>query len=181
MNDSKCVVGKCPICGDDVVKVQNGYACKASIKGIYGCEFFIPYTISHRRISTAEVSALLIGEELLLDGFSTPEGKMYSSLVSLTLEGSVHIVSKVSECPVCGGDVFVGIMGFNCANYNNYRSPCAFLVWRNIAGHNVTPSEVREICMEGKTRHPVQLFGLQGDCYYKYLGLSFDKSKIVKL
>jgi NAD-dependent SIR2 family protein deacetylase len=87
----------------------------------------------------------------------------------------------VPKCPVCGGDILVSPQAFNCSNYSNPQVKCKFMAWRNIAGHVITKQEMVEICEEGQTREPLELYKNNGAIFYKRLGLSTDKKSIIKI
>ena len=55
------------------------------------------------------------------------------------------------------------------------------MAWRNIAGHVITKQEMQEICEEGQTREPLELYKNNGAIFYKKLGLSEDKKSIIKI
>jgi hypothetical protein len=55
------------------------------------------------------------------------------------------------------------------------------MAWRNIAGHVITKQEMVEICEEGQTREPLELYKNNGAIFYKRLGLSTDKKSIIKI
>ncbi|MBE6612214.1 MAG: DNA topoisomerase III [Ruminococcaceae bacterium] len=75
------LVGKCPLCGGDVVRTRRGYGCKNYRDG---CKFTIWATISGRRIAITEARALLTdGETEKLDGFVSKKGNPYSAKLKL--------------------------------------------------------------------------------------------------
>lgn len=177
----RIIIGKCPSCGADVVKVRNGYRCTTSLADGQKCNFYLFSLAGNRRFSDAEAAQLLRDGEIMLDGFSTKEGKVFSSVLTLKNDGKCDMNSVVGTCPKCGGNVHVGKMAFNCSNYNRPGDPCAFSFWRNTAGHDVSLREAREILSDGRTAAPVPQFNDVGDCAEHVLGLSQEKDKLVRL
>lgn len=181
MSESKLIVGTCLVCGGDVVKTVKGYSCVNAVGENPSCKFFINGVIANRKMHDDEIVSLLKEKSLIFDGFTTKEGKVFSSAISIKDDGAIDLSSRVMKCPRCNGDVYVGIKGFNCSNYNHPTAPCNFVIWRNIAGHDVTLQEAHQICEKGVTDNEVQLFGATGDIYSKRLGLSPEKDKVIKI
>ncbi len=173
--------GKCPVCGGNVLKTSKGFACENSIKGEKTCDFHVTGIIYGRKISDKEIEDLLAGHAQILDGFTTLDGRVFSSVLTINEDGTVGLEPKITTCPVCGGNILVSPIAFNCSNYKNPDVKCQFSLWRNIAGHEVTNEEMRQICEEGQTREPVELYKSNGAVFYKRLCLSPDKTKIIKL
>lgn len=181
MCDSKKIVGSCPVCGGNVVKTLKGFSCENSMGDNPSCKFFVNGVVANRKMTDQDVAHLLTVKSEVFDGFSSNEGKAFSSALTIMPDGSIDLNSKVSVCPRCGGDIFVGMKGFNCSNFKDNENPCNFVVWRNIAGHLVSLAELRQVCEIGVTSEEVSLFGATGDVYKKRLGLSSEKDKVIKI
>ena len=173
--------GRCPVCGGRIVKTGKGYACENSITQDPLCGFHVPGILANRKITDSEMEDFLAGSAQVLDGFSNNEGKIFSSVLTLAEDGKVVLDSRIAVCPVCGGDILVSPQAFNCSNYSNPQVKCRFMAWRNIAGHVITRQEMVEICEEGQTREPLELYKNNGAIFYKRLGLSTDKKSIIKI
>lgn len=173
--------GKCPICGGQVQKTSKGYACENYLSGSPTCKFHVTGIIHGRKISEKDMEDLLDGHAQVLDGFMTIDGKAFSSVLTVREDGTVGLEPKITTCPACGGNILVSPVAFNCSNYKTPGVNCKFSIWRNIDGHVVTKDEVRQICEEGQTREVVELFKSNGAVFYKKLGLSRNKDKIIKL
>ncbi len=76
------VAGKCPLCGNDVVRNRFGYGCKGYKDG---CKFKISGTICGRDISISNVKNLLAtGKTYKIEGFiSKKSGKEFSAHLKL--------------------------------------------------------------------------------------------------
>ena len=173
--------GRCPICGGRVLKTSKGYSCENSIPQEPLCSFHVPGILGNRKITDSEMEDFLADNAQVLDGFSNGDGKVFSSVLTLSRDGKVMLDSKIAVCPVCGGDILVSPSAFNCSNYSNPNIKCKFMAWRNIAGHVITKKEMQEICEEGKTRELLELYKNNGAIFYKKLGLSEDKKSIIKI
>ena len=173
--------GRCPICGGRVKKTSKGYACEHHVGKNPTCDFYMMGIICNRKITDEEVESFLLGETLTLDGFSSNDGHLFSSTLRLNDLGSVSLESKITKCPVCGGDIHVGPKAYNCSNYKDKDHPCHFNIWRNISGHVVTAIEVRQICEKGQTKDVLELFKDDGTVYYKRLGLNSEHDQIIKI
>ena len=175
MDTETKIIGRCPVCGGNVVKTCKGYRCENNTGEDGKCGLFINGVIGNRKMADAEVAELLEKRSILLDGFATKEWKTFPTVLVMAADGSITMESVVARCPRCGAKAF------NCSNYRQEGSPCDFVIWRNIAGHLMTLDEVREICADGVTSHEVEMFGENGSVYRRKLGLSPDKLKVIKV
>ena len=93
---AKEVLGKCPLCGGDVVPTSKGYGCSNWKEK--GCKFIIWGTMSEKKITPAMAKALLAkGEIGETKGFKSRAGKEFSAGLKLTAEGKVELVFKERE------------------------------------------------------------------------------------
>ncbi len=172
--------GRCPVCGGKVFKTSKGYACEYSLRKEKLCHFHVTGVIHGRKIQDEEMEALLEGNADVLDGFTTLDGRVFSSVLCVRDNGEVGLEPRITTCPSCGGSILVSPLAYNCSNFKTPGINCKFFIWRNIAGHQITAEEMRQICEEGKTREPLELFRSNGSIFYQHLALSGDKSKIIK-
>lgn len=81
------VVGKCPLCGENVIRGRNGYGCSGYKKT--GCEFSVYGFICHRVISKSNMQMLLeTGRSSKIKGFISKNGKLFDAYLKLE-EGKV--------------------------------------------------------------------------------------------
>lgn len=180
MEIQKIILGQCPRCGGNVVKTSKGFRCENACLETPTCAFTISPLLCNRPLSDTEVAQLLAGESVIIDGMSSNEGKIFTSIATLDRESmEVKISQQASVCPKCGATLYVGSRAFNCANQSNSESPCDFVIWRTFGGHMLTSREVKEICEQGITKEQLTLLRQDGVAYGKRLALSADKSKIV--
>lgn len=77
------IVGKCPLCGNDVVRTRFGYGCSGYKEN--GCKFSVSAKICGRVISVENVKRLLSeGETYKINGFISKNNKSFDA--SLVLE-----------------------------------------------------------------------------------------------
>lgn len=176
----KIIVGHCPICNGQVLKTGRGYKCENAIGENPSCSFMLGSIICNRHMADSEISELLANNRILLDGFCSNEWKPFSSVLSIDNQGKTRIDAKVGKCPQCGGDVYAGLKAFSCSNYRNTEATCRFTVWRTYAGHMVSLHELAEILTTGITSSTAIMFAEDGTPYEKRLGLSPDKTQVIK-
>ena len=172
-------MGRCPLCGGNVVKTCKGYRCEHNIGEQPSCVLNINAIIGNRKMEDDEISELLEKRFILLDGFATKEGKTFPTVLELADDGAINMQAVIAKCPHCGGDIRVGSRAFNCSNYGNQEVPCNCSIWRNIGGHQVTLAEVKEICEKSITTSELEMYREDGSIYRKRLGLSPDKLQII--
>jgi DNA topoisomerase-3 len=80
-------VGRCPLCGRDVVEGYKAYECSAKRKADGGCRFVIWKKISGKRISPAAAAMLLNGKSVgPYKGFVSKKKKRFSASLKLECE-----------------------------------------------------------------------------------------------
>jgi len=76
------VVGKCPLCGEDVIRTKFGYGCKGYKTS--GCKFSINLKICGRIISVSNVKKLLAeGATDKINGFISKNNKSFDAVLYL--------------------------------------------------------------------------------------------------
>ena len=180
MESEKTIVGKCPLCGSDVIKTLKGYACVNSLDGAQACQFFLFPTVGNRRLSDPEAAELLAEKRILLDGFATKEGKAFTSVLTFNPDGTVNMSSQIGSCPKCGGILYVGPKAVSCNNFRHPERPCSFTIWRNTCGHDLTLSEIVQIVTAGSTTEAVDCHDNKGNRSMHRIGLNAEK-EVVRL
>ncbi len=154
----KKIIGRCPLCGGNVVKTCKGYRCENNIAEQPTCVLNINGIIGNRKMSDEEITELLEHRFILLDGFASKEGKAFPSVLELADNGAINMQSVIGKCPHCGGDIRVGTRAFNCSNYSNQQAPCNFAIWRNIGGHQVCLTDAKYICENEITSNELEMY-----------------------
>ncbi len=180
MESDKKIVGKCPICGNDVVKTLKGYACENSFGDHPSCSFFLFSTIGNRRLSDTEASQFLNNKKILLDGFASKEGKNFTSLLMFNPDGTVNLTSQIGTCPKCHGVLYAGPRSISCGNFKHPKTPCNFTIWRNIGGHEMSLDELESLINTGTTSEPVDTYDPQGNCTKHRFGFN-DNKEVIRL
>lgn len=178
MDSEKLIVGKCPLCGGDVIKTFKGWTCVNALAENPTCQFFLFSTIGNRRISDKEASLFLQDKKILLDGFSTKEGKIFTSILSFNPDGTVGMNSQLGKCPKCGGILYVNNRSVSCGNFKNHENPCNFTIWRNTSGHDFSLSQLMEIVLTGATSDVVALYDNKGNKSQHRMGLNENKELV---
>ena len=81
------IVGKCPLCGKDVVRYKKGYACSGYKEG---CEFSVYGFICRRVISKVNMEMLLSTKRSSkIKGFISKSGKPFDAYLKLDESGKV--------------------------------------------------------------------------------------------
>lgn len=180
MESEKTVIGRCPLCGGDVIKTLKGYACVNSLDPEPKCNFFLFSIIGNRRISDQEANLFLSSKRILLDGFANKEGKIFSSVLSFNDDGTVNMSSQVGTCPKCQGVLYINARSVSCGNFKDKTNPCNFTIWRNIGNHYLSLNELDEIICLGSTAQPIRLYDPKGNSTMQKLGLNSEK-EVVRL
>ena len=95
------VVGKCPLCGQDVVKTGNVYTCSSNRsekqedgtwKQVAGCGFKL-FGFCGKKITEKQAAALLSGKQVQLKGCKSKKtGKTFDCKVLLRKDGSLEAI-----------------------------------------------------------------------------------------
>ena len=121
MDSEKKIIGRCPFCGSNVVKTCKGYRCENNTGEHPSCVLNINAIIGNRKMNDGEIAEFLEKRRILLDGFSTKEGKTFPTVLELADDGAVNMQSVIGRCPHCGGEIRVGTKALNCSNYSNQK------------------------------------------------------------
>lgn len=83
------VIGKCPVCGGDVVESQKAFGCSRWREADGGCKFTIWKDIAGKKINAAIAKTLLAkGETAILKGFySKKKEKEFEAALVLEDQG----------------------------------------------------------------------------------------------
>lgn len=177
--EAKYLNHRCPHCCGRIVITSKGYFCQNGIGKKHKCRFHCNGILSHRFITPDEFEAFLDGHPTIIDGCFNSEGKIFSAKLVENETYGMSLTSVVGKCPVCGDDVLVSPVAFNCCNHHHSGEPYHMSLWRHIKGHAVTLDELNEILTNGITSKEVVLNSENGSLSKAYLRLSEDKTRIV--
>lgn len=119
----------CPICEEKIFMNSHGHQCEC-------CSFNFTYYICNRYIEKDEAEVILSGERIILDGFSTNSGHVFSSIPvldgnSIRLDNTIDYISGI-------GRIIVGNKSFT-----NSEQPHKLRIQRMYNGHRLTISEIK--------------------------------------
>ncbi len=174
------VVGKCPLCGGDVIVKATGYFCENAIKENPTCTFKM-YKNTFGGTITPDMARELLSEgktKKKVRLYSKGKKRTYYAHLVLTPEGEVvpdfiaeakdkeknpsqhTAVSEESlgKCPICGSDVVKTDKGYACIKALSDPPQCTFIVEENIYGGKLTDDIMRQILEKGETDEKVRLY-----------------------
>lgn len=156
----KTSLGKCPVCGRDVVETAKSYGCSGYKKG---CKFAIWKEINSKKISAKQAEKLLTkGKTSLIKGFKSKAGKTFDALLVLGENGKITFGfanavndqpgstgnTALGKCPLCGKNVVENSRSYGCSGY---KEGCKFVIWKEIAKKKITQKHAIELLAKGKT------------------------------
>ena len=158
----------CPLCGGEIVKTSFGYGCKNySRDNPESCKFSIG-KMAGVNLSEAHVKELVLtGITPKISGFKAKSGKKFDARIALNKdeEGKINGLkfvfdepeNKVLEevkCPVCGGNIVKGHLGYRCSNYSKEETEneksCKFFIGK-IAGKELDEEQVIKLLKDKST------------------------------
>lgn len=152
-------IGKCPVCGSDVVKTKWGYSCKGRDNG---CQFSVG-KICEKTLTETQVKQLLNdGKTEVISGFTSKKGNTFDAALYVDENGAVKFefasnggtggvkpsnAESVGNCPACGKPVVKNSWGYGCTGY---KDGCRFSVG-TICGKKISEAQVKQLISKGKT------------------------------
>jgi len=145
-------LGKCPLCGREVVEKPKFYSCVGYKQD---CTFIIGKTIAGKKISRAQVTKLLIkGHSSLIKGFTAKVGTKFDAVL-VVKNGRVEFQFSnnedkhpIGKCPLCGRAVLENTKGYGCSGY---KAGCKMVIWKNISGRQISPEQAKGLLEKGST------------------------------
>lgn len=147
-------IGNCPLCGKKMFEVTDkGYGCSGFKPDKSGCNLFIPFTVSGKKLGSKALSALLEGKNTdKLKGFKKKDGSGTFDAVLGIKDGKVSFImdskeqiapsSYVYTCPKCGHK-------FEDIGYA-LICQCGVKIYRKVASHILTDNEMSAL-LAGRT------------------------------
>jgi DNA topoisomerase-3 len=71
------VLGRCPLCGSNVIETKKAYSCSNWKKN--GCKFVIWNNIAKKKITPAQAKKLIEGKKVAVKGFTSKTGKKFNA------------------------------------------------------------------------------------------------------
>jgi len=146
LNGEKMVLGKCPKCGEDVIKGKKYYLCS---KYKDTCDFIIGKEFFGVKISDKDVEKILQGETTRKMNFTFKNGKKGTGRLQYNKEEkNIKIIfekkerKKIGKCPKCGEEMVDGKSYYICSKY---KDTCDFIVGKKILGANVGIADIKAL------------------------------------
>jgi len=146
------LIGKCPICGKNVVEYPKSYSCES---GKDGCGFTIWKTIAGKAITVENARELIQNKKTsLIKGFTNKENKTFDAFIKMNDEYKLVFEfpkpsdRSIGKCPICGKNVVEYPKSFSC---ESGKDGCGFTVWKNIAGKTITQAQAAKLIDKGRT------------------------------
>lgn len=152
VNVERPILGPCPLCGKVVVEGKKGYGCSGWKEG---CKFVIWKEIAGKKLTEKQVKDLLEKASTdVIKGFKSKTGKSFEAMLKISPEGKVEFVFPgqkpvvLGPCLVCGKHVVETPKGYSCSGW---REGCKFVIWKNIAGKQITYEQAKQLLDNGKS------------------------------
>lgn len=183
MSPTKKVIGKCPVCGNDVIETGNYFMCSHYKKEEEPCEFICGKTVSGQTIKTEEFQEILTGKPTKQKRFKSQAGKPFMASLGIveqensngdTVKKIGFIFSSgnvIGKCPKCGNNVIDSGGVYKCEN-----DDCSFFIAKILKGATLTETDVKNM-ISGKSTSTKKFFTGKKPWYAK-LKYSSDFSKI---
>lgn len=147
------VIGKCPLCGADVVDVGKGYICKNRKKDDpNACMFWVTKTVVGCDLTEKDIQDLLSGNATEIKHFVHNGRKFDASLIPDKEKGTKFLFAEtvVGTCPLCGGEVVDVGKGYTCKNRKkDDPNACTFWVSKEMSGYKLTEKDIQDL-LSGK-------------------------------
>ena len=197
------VIGKCPLCGGDVIENFKAFACqhykpkktttKKKSEDEAGCTFAIWKTIAGKFI-TKEIAIELLEKKKSgpHKGFRSRYGKPFGATLNLEEDGSIKFEFDntkqekdenapppadpvpVAKCPICDGTVMDIGTNYRCSNY---KKTCNLNVGKVILGKEITPEILSQLLEDKKTEKLSGFISRKGRPFSAFLVMD-DKGKV---
>jgi hypothetical protein len=124
--EAKYLEHRCPHCGGRIQITSKGYYCENSLGKHPTCKFHCNGILSHRFITPDELEAYLDRHPTIIDGCFNSQGRIFSAILMENESYGMSLTSIVGKCPLCGDDVLVSPVAFNCCNHHQVGEPYHF-------------------------------------------------------
>ena len=146
----------CPKCGSALEVAPWGYVCPKA-----ECGFKMGHTVAGRMLSHSEMKTLLAeGHVGPIAGFKSKKGTEFAANLSVDKDfniqfefesdGKFHGQKTEYKCPLCGAVLEENKNAIFCTGTHE-GADCKFTLFKTIAGHTLTASEIGELFTNGRT------------------------------
>jgi len=159
------VAGQCPRCAGPVSQDGRRWSCEMA-----ECGWGVWGEVAGATLTLADVRALLAGRETAERRFVSKAGRPFTArlkpdpdrwtedghLVFVFPERAAPPLLTGAACPVDGAPIAVRDRAYSCTRPKDADGAwCPVTIWREVAGHRVTPDEARAL-LAGEAVGPVQ-------------------------
>ena len=175
------VLGKCPVCGGNVVETALSYSCET--KGC-SCVFYKDNKLLMsvgKKMTASIVKSLISKGRVRLDDCTSPRtGKNFAADLVVTFGEKYPTLQfdfdsepqSLGSCPFCGGEITKNRFGnFGCSDW---KAGCKFTIPGRICGKNLTDKNVKDLLSKGQTPELFGFTGKHGNKFDAKLVLSSD-------
>lgn len=172
---TKEVIGKCPVCGKDIVKLKWGYGCLGYKEG---CKFTIPAEIAGKKINEKQAIMLLEkGKTSTIKGFKSKSGKLFDAALKVSggkvefdfgpKPAEIEPTETKIVCPVCGKFLTNTTYAYKCDD-------CGFSLSNKIASRAISEKEAIQLVTDKKTDLLEGFVSKTGKKFSAYLKLNSE-------
>ena len=156
LREGAVVIGKCPICGSDVVERGKVFSCAKNTQD-NPC-FVIFKVMAGKKITTTNAKQLLDKKETAaIDGFVSKAGKKFSAKLVIGEDNKISFsfdtatpAKEISlKCPKCGGAMVEKEKVFACVN-DSREKPC-FSLFKTVGGKKITQTILKQLLDKKET------------------------------
>ena len=131
----------CPKCGQPMEIAPWGYTCKNE-----ACAFKIGHTVAGRMLSHHEMKELLTNKAVgPLVGFKSKKGTEFAAKLIVDKDFNIQFEFESDKCPLCGAVLEENKNAIFCTG------DCNFTLFKTVAGHMLTATEIGELFTNGAT------------------------------
>lgn len=173
-------VGKCPICGKDMIEGKTYYRCAGHTKENATCDFIFWKQQrffeekTGKAITKTQVKKLLKNGAVEVvckkkDGSGTypavfklgreeKDGRVYYGLTMGFIDYDDPERDSIGVCPVCGAEMKEREKFYICSHYTKENATCDFVLWKEQrffkekTGRTITKSQIKTILKKGSVQ-----------------------------
>lgn len=146
------IIGKCPVCGDNIIEGKNYYFCQNYKKT---CNFIIGKTTMGAQISKKDISLLLSGSVTPLKSFVFKDKRNVKGQLKLDKDGKLKFASNNNikvldgiKCPKCGASIKSTNSYYLC---DKYKKGCDFIIPKNFCNAKITLNDLHILLKKENT------------------------------
>lgn len=148
-------MGDCPACKTGkILKGKQAYGCS---RWKDGCTFRLPMTWHEKPLADKQVVAILKNKKPVIKGVLAANNEKFDAALFLNERYELQFekvaagppADPFENCPCCKqGKVLKGNAAYGCSRF---RDGCTLRVPFELAGKQLTPKQVTELLLKGKT------------------------------